>query len=228
MPECFQANGDLRTRNNLCPSRQDVGLEPNLFVFCCFNNIYKINSDVFDIWMRVLRRVPNSVLWVFAGETATQNLRAEAARRDVDPSRLRLAPRVPYETHVARLPLADLFLDTLPFNGGATTSDALWSGLPVLTCAGRSFAGRMAGSLLHALGLNELIAKDWSAYEEIAVELAERPEKLNALRRHLAEARQATGVFDGARFCRGLETAYQTMLQTYERGDPPHSFTVES
>jgi len=228
LPDSFQANGDLRTGDLPKLSRQDVGFDRDAFVFCCFNNVYKLNTTVFEVWMRLLRRVPGSLLWLFAPhEDSAENLRREASRRDVDPGRLRFTPRVPYQTYIARLALADLFLDTLPFNGGATASDALWSEVPLLTCCGRSFAGRMAGSLLRTLGLTELIADNWGAYEEKAVALAEQPATLAAIKAGLVSARANSLLFDSRRFCRQLELAYLQMWRRCEHGDPPASFAVD-
>lgn len=227
LPDCFQANGDLRTDSTPRPLRRDVGLSEDAFVFCCFNNIYKLTRVVFEVWMRLLTRVPRSVLWLYApSKIAAHNLRLEAGRCGVNPERLVFAARMPYQAHVARIPLADLFLDTLPFNGGATASDALWSGVPVLTCCGRSFAARMAGSLLQTLGLSELTAGNLETYESKAVELAAQPQLLSAIKARLVDARRST-LFDGAQFCRHLELAYHRMLCRYERDESLESFAVE-
>jgi len=153
----FQANDDQRKISEAVPTRRKAGLPESGFVFCSFNNSYKINPPVFDVWMRLLKAVSGSVLWL-VGDNATvqHNLRREALHRGVEPGRLVFAPRIQYADHLARFRLADLFLDTLPFNAGTTASDALWAGVPVLTCAGEAFASRMAGSLLKAVGLPEL------------------------------------------------------------------------
>lgn len=229
LPHCFQANDDQRTISRREITREAAGLPREGFVFCCFNNTYKLNSTMFDIWMRLLDRVPRSVLWlVGANETVRANLRHEAARRGADPGRLVFAARAPYAEHLNRLGLADLFLDTLPFNGGATASDALWAGLPLLTCAGKSFAARMAGSLVRAAGLPELATADLEAYETMAVELAGQPEALLALRRRLQETRHAAPLFDTDLFRRHLETAYEQMWERHDRGAAPGSFSVDA
>ena len=150
-----------------------LALPPQGFVFCAFNNSYKLNPEMFGIWMRLLDRVPGSVLWLIAGNPAVEtNLRGEAKERGVDPARLLFAPRQRYEEYLVQFRLADLFLDTFPYNGGATASDALWAGVPVLTCAGDGFASRMAGSLLRAIGLPELVTHSLSDYESLAFQLA--------------------------------------------------------
>src|ERR1700675_1942566 len=174
-----KANDRERSISKKVFTRQELGLPPNGVVFCCFNNNYKITPDVFDVWMGVLNRVADSVLWLVANNKAVENnLRREAAARNVKAERLVFAPRIPYYDYLARFSLADLFLDTEPFNAGTTASDALWAGLPVLTRVGDGFAGRMAASLLNAIGLPELITSTAHAYEDLAIELATSPEKL--------------------------------------------------
>jgi predicted O-linked N-acetylglucosamine transferase (SPINDLY family) len=182
---------------------------------------------MFDIWMRLLDRVPGSVLWlVSGGAVPSSNLRREAMHRGVDPGRLVFAPRLPYAEHLGRLKLADLFLDTLPFNAGTTASDALWAGLPVLTCAGEAFAARMAGSLLQAVGLPELITHSLADYEAKALELAQQPEMLRGLRQRLSNNRRTAPVFDTDRCRRSLESGYVEMWQRHERGQGPEGFAV--
>jgi protein O-GlcNAc transferase len=226
LPDCFQANDDRRAINTRVMTRIDAGLPEEAFVFCCFNNTYKLNPMMFDIWMRLLDRVPGSVLWFSVGEAAAGNLQREAAVRGVDPGRVVFGPRLPYAEHLGRLPLADLFLDTLPFNAGATASDALWAGLPVLTCAGETFAARMAGSLLKSVGFPELITHSLTAYEARALELAQQPQTLRELRGRLVEHRRGAPVFDTDR-CRGsLESAYEHMWQRYQHGQGRASFAL--
>jgi len=228
LPDCFQANDDRRAFAPTTPARRQFGLPDFGLVFCCFNNSYKINPPCFDVWMRLLRFVQGSVLWLVADDPGVQhNLRQEARRRDVDPQRLIFANRISYDDHLARLRCADVFLDTLPFNAGTTASDALWAGVPVVTCAGESMAARMAGSLLTAVGLPELIADDIDAYEALALDLATTPSLLADLRSRLARNRLASPLFDSERFCRHLESAYTRMWQRAERGKPPDSFAVE-
>jgi predicted O-linked N-acetylglucosamine transferase (SPINDLY family) len=226
LPECFQANDDQRAISGGA-TRAGAALPEGAFVFCCFNNSHKLNPVMFDIWMRLLDRVPGSVLWLLsAGEAVGRNLRAEAAKRGVDPGRLVFAPRLPYAEHLGRLELADLFLDTLPFNAGATASDALWAGLPVLTCAGEAFAARMAGSILRAVGLPELITHGLADYEARALELAQQPRTLRTLRQTLSDNRRGAPVFDTDRRRRSLESAYVEMWQRHERGQERESFAV--
>jgi protein O-GlcNAc transferase len=228
LPHCFQANDTQRKISAKAMARADTGLPHEGFVYCCFNNTYKLNPAMFDVWMRLLDQSPGSALWLLGmNHAARTNLRKEAAGRGVDPQRLVFADRAPYDEHLKRLGLADLFLDTLPFNAGATASDALWAGLPVLTCAGRSFAARMAGSLLHTAGLPELVTQNLQHYETMALNLAQQPEMLLTLRRRLQETRQASPLFDADLFRRHLETAYEEMWGRHDRGEAPASFTVQ-
>jgi protein O-GlcNAc transferase len=228
LPECFQANDDRRVIGARTPTRAEAGLPEGAFVFCSFNNAYKLTAAQFDIWCRLLHAVPASVLWIVAEhEDAQANLRREAGARGIAPERLVFAQRADYEDHLARLPLADLFLDTLPFNAGTTASDALWAGLPVLTCSGESFAGRMAGSLLRALDLPELITRTAEEYQARALRLANTPQELRALRARLAANRDTLSLFDTERFCRHLESAYAAAHARHLRGEAPASFRVE-
>jgi len=228
LPHCFQANDDRREFPGSFPSRTELGLPRDGFVWCCLNAGAKINASVFDVWMRLLDRTPGSVLWLRAGPgELAGNLRREAAKRDVDPDRIVFAPGVPYEKNIARLRAADIFLDTAPFTAGASASDALWAGVPLLTLAGDAFAARMAGSLLQTIGLPELITEDLHSYERRALELAHSPDRLEALRRRLGEKRRQTPLFDTPRFCRHLESAYTHMAERSRRGEPPAPFAVE-
>lgn len=228
LPDCYQPNDSKRVIAERTPSRGEVGLPEQGFVFCCFNNNYKITPEVFDIWMRLLTRVPGSVLWLFEGNAAvSRNLLREAAARGVAPERLVFAPRMKLPDHLARHRLADLFLDTLYVNAHTTASDALWAGLPVLTRRGNGFAGRVATSLLHAIGLPELVADSLEEYEALAFELATRPDKLAAIRAKLASNRSTQPLFDAERFRRHIEAAYVAMWEQYRRGEPPKSFAVQ-
>ncbi len=227
MPHCFQANDDQRQIAPVRPSRSEAGLPEDGLVFCAFNNVYKFNPTLFDVWMRLLRAVPGSVLWLATDAACVrENLANEARRRGVNPDRLVYSPRLPYAEHLARFGLADLFLDTLPFNAGTTASDALWAGVPVLTCSGEAFAARMAGSLLKAVGLPELITHSLEEYEALALKLASSPSLLSGLRDRLARNRTAAPLFDTPRFCRHLETAYGMMWQRHLRGEPPGALRV--
>ena len=196
------------------PSRTEAGLPEMGFVFCCFNHNWKITAPLFDIWMRFLGKVEGSVLWLLQGNEAIRaNLRREAEARGIDPMRIIFAGRTTPELHLARQQLADLFLDTLPYNAHTTASDALWVGLPVVTTPGNSFPARVAASILTATGLPELITPDLSAYEALALELASNPERLRAIREKLLQNRRTAPMFDTARFTRNLEAAYRTMLE---------------
>ncbi len=227
LPECFQANDDRR-EVPVALSRQDAVLPESAFVWCCFNANAKLNPEMFRVWMRLLRETPGSVLWLLAGtDSAQANLRREAAACDIDPDRIVLAHRVSYERNLARLCAADLFLDTTPFSAGATASDVLWAGLPLLTYAGEAFAARMAGSLLRAVDLPELIAPDLHDYERRALALARAPEQLARLRRHLEAVRRTAPLWDTARFCGHLESAYRHMVERARRSEPPAPFAVE-
>jgi predicted O-linked N-acetylglucosamine transferase (SPINDLY family) len=227
LPDCFQANDDRRAAAERRFTRGELGLPEAALVFCCLNNSHKINPPMFDIWMRLLARAPQAVLWLLSHEPEVQHhLRREATSRGIDPARLVFAERVPYPEHLARLAVADLFLDTLPFNAGTTASDALWAGVPVLTCAGDAYAARMAGSLLRAVGLPELITTSLADYESLALRLAAEPTLLGAWRARLAANRCSMPLFDTARFTAHLEAAYLEMWRRHERGDAPSTFAV--
>jgi predicted O-linked N-acetylglucosamine transferase (SPINDLY family) len=202
-------------------TREELGLPPSGFVFCCFNNTYKILPEVFDRWMRILSRTENSVLWLQqADATAARNLRQEASRSGIDAGRLIFADRMAaLDEHVARLRAADLFLDTRPYNAHSTALDALWASVPLLTYPGESFASRVAASLLRTVGLPELIASSPSQYEETAVELAADPVRLGQLRRKLAM--RDTPLFDTEQYTRSLEAAYKTIVERHYSGSPP-------
>ncbi len=227
LPHCYQPNDNTRQIAQRCPTRAEAGLPESGFVFCCFNNNYKITPAVFDIWMRLLRATPGSVLWLLGdNEAAARNLRREAADRGVDPTRLVFADRADIAEHLARHRLADLFLDTLLYNAHTTASDALWAGLPVLTHLGNAFAGRVGASLLDAVGLPELVTTSLEEYEARALSLAHNPQQLAQLRARLVSNRLTQPLFDTQRSCRHLEAAYTHMWQRYETGMPPESFEV--
>lgn len=214
LPGCYQVNDSRRAISDRFFTRQEMGFAESDFVFCCFNNPYKIQPATFDGWMRILGRVPASKLWLFEGHPlVAQNLRKEAAARGIDADRLVFAGHMPLPDHLARHRCADLFLDTLPYNAHTTASDALWAGLPVLTLMGKAFAGRVAASLLTALGLPELICSTPQDYEEKAVELAADPGRLGELRQRLANNRSSSGLFDGAPFARHIEAVYAALHQ---------------
>lgn len=228
LPHCYLPNDDRRERG-VTPSRTQAGLPDRGFVFCAFTSSYKINALVFASWMRLLREVPGSVLWLREmGADAQLSLCREAQRQGVAAERLIYAPHVAsMAEHLGRHALADLYLDTFPYNAHSTACDALWAAVPVLTCAGRSFASRVAASALKAVGLPELITSNLREYEGKALELAHDPQKLQALRDRLMENRSREPLFDTARFTRHLETAYEEMHRRAVRGEAPRSFTVE-
>lgn len=209
------------------PSRTQAGLPEEGFVLCCFNNPRKIIPDFFYLWCDLLSAVPNSVLWLFARQEAViGNLRREAKRHDIDPERIIFASRVTQEEHLARLSLADLILDTLPYNAHTTTSDALFMGVPVLTCIGNTFAGRVAASLLRTAGLPDMVTLSLEDYRDKALNLASHPEALADLRRRLASARESTPYFDMGDFARHLEALYQRMWQRHEQGLKPYTLSL--
>jgi predicted O-linked N-acetylglucosamine transferase (SPINDLY family) len=211
LPECFQVN-DRQRAIGPKSDRTRYELGDGAFVFCAFNHNHKFNPEVFGAWMRILQRTPGSVLWLLADNTtAKANLLRFAEGQGIDSARLVFAPRVPPEEYLARFQLADLFLDTLPFNGGTTASDALWAGLPVLTCSGRTFASRMAGSLLRTIGLPELITTSLTDYEEKAVRLAADPKELSEIRQRLADNRLISPLFDTPRFVRALDDLLESV-----------------
>ncbi|NOT17175.1 MAG: tetratricopeptide repeat protein [Sulfuriferula sp.] len=218
----FQVNDTKRLIANKVFTRESLNLPASGFVFCCFNNNYKINPHNFDSWMRILQRVEGSVLWLIdSGSTYINNLTKAAVLRGVDPKRLVFAQRVPLSEYLARYRAADLFLDTLPYNAGTTTSDALWAGLPVLTCLGETFAGRMAASLLNAIHLPELITTTQAEYENLAVSLAKNPDQLLRLKASLANNRLTTPLFDTQQFTHNIESAYRQIYERYHLGLPP-------
>jgi predicted O-linked N-acetylglucosamine transferase (SPINDLY family) len=199
-----------------------LGLPPTGFVFCCFNTAYKILPATYTGWMRILNAVPGSVLLLYAGnETAESNLHVQGRRHGVDPRRIIFAERLPSAEYLARYRAADLFLDTFPYNGGTTASDALWVGLPVLTRAGEAFSSRIAASLLAAMDVPELITSTQAEYERRAIELAESPARLAEIRGKLARSRNSSSLFDSPRFARTLEAAYIAIHDRYQAGLPP-------
>jgi protein O-GlcNAc transferase len=229
LPNTYQANnyGDERFSFESACTRAQAGLPETGFVFCCFNNNYKITPDVFDLWMRILKQCELSVLWLLEDNpAAAANLRKEAAAREVDPARLIFAPRLPLPEHLARHRLAGLFLDTLPYNAHTTASDALWAGLPVLTRIGETFASRVAASLLRAIDLPELVTTSPETYAALAIELAADPEKLSGLKEKLARNRLTAPLFDTARFTRHIEAAYAAMYARDQEGLAPEHIYV--
>jgi len=219
LPDSYQVNDSKRVISEERFSRQELGLPEKAFVFCCFNNNYKITPDTFDVWMRVLHAVPGSVLWLFEDNSvAASNLKKEAQSRGIDPDRLIFAKRLPIAQHLARHRAADLFLDNLPCNAHTTASDALWSGLPILTQVGEAFASRVAASLLSAIGLPELITQTSQEYEAMAIHLATHPEALKNLKDKLQENRLSGPLFNSKKFTGHLEEAYEAAYARYTQG----------
>jgi predicted O-linked N-acetylglucosamine transferase (SPINDLY family) len=229
LPDCYQVNDTKRKIAERTPTRQEAGLPDNGFVFCCFNNNWKITPDIFSVWMRLLRAVEGSVLWLVGdNKSAERNLRMEAQAWGIDPARLVFAGRLPPEDHLARHRVADLFLDTLPYNAHTTASDALWAGLPLVTRLGEAFAGRVAASLLNAIGLPELVTHSIEDYETLALRLAKDPSLLQGYRNQLAKNRLTHPLFDTDRFRRHMEASYLQMWEFWQRGEQPRSFAVEA
>jgi predicted O-linked N-acetylglucosamine transferase (SPINDLY family) len=225
VPASYYVNDDRRALPDRAPPPADCGLPGDALVLCAFNQHAKISAAVFGTWLRVLAAVPGSVLWLLAGPGEAR-LRAAAATAGVDPGRLVFAPRMPMVKHLARHRLARLFLDTDICNAHTTATDALWMGLPVLTLRGTSFAGRVAESLLHAVGLPALVAEDLADYERRAVALARSPEQLDALHARLEETRATAPLFDTARFTRAMESAFETAWSRRLAGAAPAPFAV--
>ena len=228
LPISYLVNDSKKPDTTETPTRAESGLPVQGFVFCCFNNNYKITPPVFEVWMRLLRQVEGSVLWLFRDwENAEANLRREALARGVDPQRLVFAKRVPLGTHLARHRHADLFLDTLPYNAHTTAADALWMGVPVVTCLGQSFAGRVAASLLRAIGASELVTDSLESYEKLALHLASNPPALAEFSARIQRNRPGYPLFDTDLYRRNIETAYMRMWDRWQRGEPPASFAVD-
>jgi protein O-GlcNAc transferase len=215
LPNCYQANDRKRAISERVYTRKEMGLPDAGLVFCCFNQSYKITPDIFDDWAKILDTIDGSVLWLLEDSiTAVKNLKQEAADRGISPNRLVFAKRMPLKDHLARMRLADLFLDTLPYNAHTTASDALWAGLPVITCIGETFPGRVAASLLTSIGLTELITHSREEYVDLAVKLAKCPEKIYSLKNKLSINRLTTPLFDSTLFTKNMEDAF---LKAYDR-----------
>jgi protein O-GlcNAc transferase len=231
LPGTYLVTDDRRAMPSTTADRAELreanGLPTDGFVFCCMNASYKLTPQVFDIWMRLLQAKPGSVLWLLAhGDPVDSNLKREASSRGVDPTRLVFAPRVPNEAHIARLTAADLALDTLPYGAHTTASDALWAGVPMVTCCGDSFVARVGGSLLHAMKLDELVTETLADYESLAGRLAHETDKLGELRDHIAGARKTSTLFDTALATRNFERAYEEMVRRWIAGESPRPFVV--
>jgi predicted O-linked N-acetylglucosamine transferase (SPINDLY family) len=227
LPDSYQVNDRRRPIAARDFSRAEVGLPAEGFIFCCFNKAYKITPITFSCWMRILKQVEGSILWLLEETpSAAVNLRREAAARGVDPERLIFAPHIPAAEHLARHRAADLFVDTLPYNAHTTASDALWAGLPILTRIGDSFASRVCASLLRSVGLPELVTSTWEQYEAMAIELAMHPGRLSGIRDRLDRNRLTTPLFDTHAFTRHLENAFLQMYQRHQSGSSPEHIFV--
>ena len=229
MPEQFQVNPRSRAVSEQSREKAGLKIPENTIVYCCFNNNWKITPAIFKSWMRILHRVPNSVLWLYAENSlASRNLLINASKYGISNERLIFANRVPDTAdHLARYKLADLFLDTFPYGAHTTASDALWVGLPVLTLCGNSFASRVAASLLENVGLPELIALTPEQYEALAITLATNPEKLNEYRKRLLLNRATTPLFNTHRFTKHLESAYLAMYERLHAGLTPDHINIK-
>ena len=228
LPHCYLPTDREQPVAATAGCRRDHGLPEEAFVFACINNAYKFEPEIFGVWMRILSRVPGSVLWLKSGgATMEANLGREAEARGVSPDQLRFARNnLPKPDHLARLRLADLFLDTHVYNAHTTAADALWAGLPVLTCPGKTFASRVGASLLEAVELPELIAGDLDHYERLAVRLAGDSGELGRLRGRLADNRGACPLFDTPRFVRNLERGYRAVWAIHEAGEKPRAVDI--
>jgi protein O-GlcNAc transferase len=211
MPHCYQPNDRKRVIADALP-RADYGLPEHAFVYCCFNQAYKITPEVFAVWMRLLHAQADSVLWLVESDGLAKHNLVEAARaQGVDAARLVFAPRVPYAQHLARYRVADLALDTFPYTSHTILSDALWCGCPAVGLCGRTFAARVSGSILTAAGLADLITNTLPEYEQLATQLAAQPEVLREVRNRVAQARDHSALFDSTAFTRSLEAIYTSL-----------------
>jgi predicted O-linked N-acetylglucosamine transferase (SPINDLY family) len=227
LPSCYMPQDNSRHISDKPLKRQDFNLPEDGFVFCCFNNSFKITPKEFDIWMRLLSKVDKSVLWLLkANKSSVENLKSEAEKRGVKADRLIFADKLAIEEHLARQRLADLFLDTFNFNAHTTASDALWVGLPVVTKIGKGFAARVAGSLLTSIEVPELITTSEKEYEALALDLATNPEKLLLIKNKLADKRSTAPLFDTETYTKNLEKAYIRAYEQYSSGLPSKEFKV--
>jgi len=226
LPYCYQPNCELHLIEHVY-NRTELGLPENSFVFCCFNNNYKVLPSTFDIWMDILISVEGSILWLLESHSSVvNNLRKEAVNRGVDSNRIIFAPQMPRDKHLSRMKLADLFLDTLPYNAHTTASDALRVGLPLLSLPGETFASRVAGSLLNSVGLNELIAQSRERYKAIAIELGNNQEKLQAIKTKLLNNLPASPLYNSKLFTQRLESGYIKMYERYQEGLSPDNIYI--
>lgn len=227
LPNSYQPNDSKREISSQTYHRTDLGLPEDKFVFCCFNNNWKILPERFETWTRIMQAVPKSVLWLYEDNpSAANNLRKEAETRGLDPSRLVFAKHAPHQKHLARLRQADLFLDTYPYGAHTTASDALWLDLPVITRVGRSFASRVAGSLLSTLNLPDLVVDSEAEYEALAIDLAHNRLRMAAIKQRLQENKNNTPLFDTPTLVRHIETAYRLAFEHHEVGLAPSHLEI--
>ncbi|WP_264213695.1 hypothetical protein [Leisingera thetidis] len=228
MPDCYQSNDDGRQASAVKPTRADVGLPEEALVFCSFNNPYKVSPDEFEVWMKLMKLVPDSVLWFYANNGAIhENIRAEAKKRGVAPERIVFAGFALQEDHLSRLPLADIFLDTFNVNAHTTASDALWAGVPVVTKAGKQFAARVAASLLHSVDLDELIAATPQQYQALALKLARDPAYLADVKARLQESIKSGPLYDTKRFTRNFEALMEKTVERFDAGLKPDHISLK-
>ena len=228
LPDCYQVNCRVRDVSRKIVTKAELHLPQDSFVFCCFNNNNKITPTMFDSWMRILRQVDDSVLWLFeSNKWAVDNLRMEAEKRGVNADRLVFAPKLPVEEHLNRIRHADLFLDTIPCNAHTSASDALRMGVPLITYIGNAFAGRVAASLLKTLDLSELITNSADEYEKIAVDLAINRDRLQGIKEKLNANIQTSPLYDSEQFTRNIEKAYELMYERYRNDLEPDHIVVE-
>jgi len=229
MPHSYQANDSTKAISKKIFTKKELGLPEDSFVFCCFNQSYKINPETFNLWVEILANVNHSVLWLFeTNPIASKNLKKEIKLRKLDPNRIIFAKKMPLPDHLARHHLADLSIDSFPYTTGITCSDALWTGLPVLTRIGNSFASRMAASLLTAIDLTEMIVKTKKEYKDLAIELATNNEKLNQIKNKLKKNRLNTPLFDTELFKENIEELYLTMYQRYQSDLPIENIEIKN
>jgi len=228
LPHCYQVNDSNKKISDKVFTRRELELPKDGFIFCCFNKNYKITPNVFDCWMKILKSVKGSVLWLFENNPITiKNLQQEANKRDVESNRLIFAKAMVLDKHLARHKVADLFLDTFPYTAHTTCSDALWAGLPVLTCAGESFASRVSASLLNAIGLSELVTNTNKGYEDMAIELANNPIRLKKIKNELEKNKLEKPLFNTKLFTKHIESAYTEMHKKYIKNEKPDHIKIQ-
>jgi len=228
LPHCYQVNDSNKKISDKVFTRKELELPKDSFIFCCFNKNYKITPNVFDCWMKILKKVNGSVLWLFENNSITiKNLQQEANKREVGSDRLIFAKPMVLEKHLARHKIADLFLDTFPYTAHTTCSDALWAGLPVLTCSGESFASRVSASILNAIGLPELNTRTHKEYEDMAIELANNPIRLKEIKNKLEKNKLEKPLFNTKLFTKHIESAYTEMHKKYIKNEKPNHINIE-